>query len=85
MTNAVLQAAKALLDSIPEFPESPDHPTPLPCTTKVIGRTPSGAPLYQWDERYPDGSIKTFHEIWTSVTGQTGTTYGLSVVQNGAA
>lgn len=56
------------------------HPRVIDSSKRVIGTSPSGHPLYGWDEAYPDGTIRSFGEFWTSCTGQSGTVYGLSVV-----
>lgn len=58
-----------------------DHPRLIPGSERVIDFTPSGSPLYRWEERYPDGTVRTFEEFWASVTGASGTTYGLSLVR----
>lgn len=56
------------------------HPKVIDNSKRVIGTSPSGHPLYGWDEVYPDGTIRSFGEFWTSCTGQSGIVYGLSVV-----
>jgi hypothetical protein len=57
----------------------PKHPTPIAGTTRVIGACPSG-PLTAWDELYPDGTVRTFMEVYTVTEGASGTKYGGTVV-----
>lgn len=40
------------------------HPSVIQGTQRAYAKTPSGSPLYQWNERYPDGSVRTFQEVW---------------------
>lgn len=57
------------------------HPQVVRGSQRTIGHTPSGGALIAWDEIYPDGSVMSFGEFWTSCTATSGTTYGLSVVR----
>lgn len=52
------------------------HPEIITGTTKPWSKSPSGSDLYEWQESYPDGSIRTYREEWHTVTGASGTTYG---------
>lgn len=61
------------------------HPKVIPESTRVWGRTPSGGPLWEWQERYPDGTVRTFHEIWTAVRVRSTMCYGGVQVANGPA
>ena len=51
------------------------HPYPINGSERVIGTCPQGD-LIAWDEMYPDGSVKTFKEIYQTATGASGTVYG---------
>jgi hypothetical protein len=52
------------------------HPEIIPGTLKFWSESPSGVELYEWQERYPDGAIRSFRETWHTATGVSGTTYG---------
>ena len=56
-----------------------NHPQVLAGSERNIGTCPAG-PLLAWDEIYPDGSVKTFKEIYNVVTGASGTQYGCRLV-----
>lgn len=52
------------------------HPEIMQGTLKSWGTSPNGIELYEWQERYPDGAIRSFRETWHTATGASGTTYG---------
>lgn len=56
-----------------------NHPQVIAGSERNIGTCPAG-PLIAWDEIYPDGSVKTFKEIYNIVTGASGTQYGCRLV-----
>lgn len=54
------------------------HPQVVAESRHVVGTAPypSTQPLMEWDEVYPDGSQRTFREVWTVVQAESGTRYG---------
>lgn len=52
------------------------HPKVLTETFAVYDHSPTGQALRTWQELYPDGSLRSFREIWVVVTAASGTRYG---------
>lgn len=57
-----------------------DHPVVIPESVRIYDRTPFDQPLKAWEERYPDGSVRSFYERWHTFTVPSGTTYCTTVV-----
>lgn len=61
------------------------HPEIIPESLRVWGRTPRGGALQEWQMRYPDGTVRTYHEVWATVRGQSGLDFvGIQVVRGPA-
>lgn len=52
------------------------HPKVLTETFAVYDHSPTGQALRTWQELYPDGSLRSFREIWVVVTAASSTRYG---------
>lgn len=46
----------------------------------IVGRTPSGAPLYQWEEYHPDGRMRVVRQVWHVVKTRNG--LGLGAIRH---
>lgn len=55
------------------------HPVVIHESVRVYARTPYNQPMKRWEERYPDGSIRTFEERFHTCTVR-GTTYCMTMV-----